>query len=118
MFRPTVAITRFYPKLYAKKKVSIQCVPLRIDVEISSSTCQAKFIPYSLGVDPVSCWSGPVLLTLVTPPNSYYTQWEWHTSKFLNSFHYSPFYCILLDLLMAYSTLLSVSHTTRHKMVD
>jgi len=103
---------------YAKKRVSIQCAPLRIHVEISSPTCQAKFIPYSLGVDSVSCWSGPVLLTVVTPPNSYYTQQEWHTSKFFNSFHYSPFYYILLYMLMAYLTLRSVSHTTRHKMVD
>jgi len=63
MFRPVVAIIRFYPKLYAKKRVFVvfvQCAPSRIDVEISSSTCQAKFIPYGLDVDSVSRWSGPV----------------------------------------------------------
>jgi hypothetical protein len=91
MFWPTVAIIRFYPKLYAKKKVSIQRALLRNHVEISSSTCQAKFIPYGLSMDSVSCWNGPVLLTVVIPPNSYYTQQEWHTSKFFNSFHYTPF---------------------------
>jgi len=46
MFRPTVAIIRFYPKLYAKKRVLIQCAPLRVDVEISSSTCRAKFFSF------------------------------------------------------------------------
>ena len=60
IFRPTVVIIRFYPKLYAKKRVFIQCVPQRKDVEISSSTCQAKFIPYGLGVDSFSRWIGPV----------------------------------------------------------
>jgi len=60
MFRPTVAITRFHPKLYAKKSVFIHCAPRRNDVEIPSSACQAKFIAYGLGVDSVSNWSGPV----------------------------------------------------------
>jgi len=45
MFRPTVAIIKFYPKLYAKKGVFIQCAQPRIDVEISSYTRRAKFIP-------------------------------------------------------------------------
>jgi len=43
MFRSTVAIIRFYPKLYAKRRVFIQSAPRRNDVEVSSSTCQAKF---------------------------------------------------------------------------
>ena len=50
MFRPTVAIIRFYPNLYAKKRVFMQCAPPRIDVEISSSTCRAKFISHGLNV--------------------------------------------------------------------
>jgi len=61
MFRPIVAVIRFYPKLYAQKDQSVrQGATQRNDLEISSSTCQAKFIPYSLGVDSVSRWSGPV----------------------------------------------------------
>ena len=43
MFRPAVAIIRLYPKLYAKKRVFIQCAPEGKDVDISSSTCQTKF---------------------------------------------------------------------------
>jgi len=60
MFRPRVSIIRFYLKLCAQKESVIQCAPQRNDVEISSSRCQAKFIPYGLGVDSVSRWSGPV----------------------------------------------------------
>jgi len=56
MFRPAVAIIRFYPKLYAKKRV-IQCEPNSNDVKISSSTCQAKFIPYGLLVAGVVLWT-------------------------------------------------------------
>jgi len=43
MFRPTVAIIRFYPKLYAKRESLYNVRTTRIDFEISSSTCRAKF---------------------------------------------------------------------------
>jgi len=58
MFRPSSGFIRNY-----MLKVFIQCAPPCIDVEISPSTCQAKFFLfflYGLGVDSGSCWSGPM----------------------------------------------------------
>jgi len=70
MFRPTVAISRFYSNLYAKKKVFMQCAPSRIDVEFSSSTCRTKFISYDLSVHVVFLSVIKILVvffTVVTP---------------------------------------------------
>ena len=43
MFWPRMFIIRFYLKLYATKRVLIQCAPLRVNVE-TSSTSWAKCV--------------------------------------------------------------------------
>jgi len=71
MFRPTVVIIRFYPKLYAKRRVFIQCAPHLWPKHVVFIYNKTSFIRHIL----------VVLLTVVTPANSYYTQRGWHTHK-------------------------------------
>jgi len=60
MFRPIVAIIRFYPKLYAKGEC-LYNVRHRVSMLRSHHLrVRAKFIPYGVSVDSVSRWSGPV----------------------------------------------------------
>ena len=54
MFRPTVAIIRFYPKLYAKKRECLYSVRHHVSMLRSHHLrVRQSFIPYGLGVDSV-----------------------------------------------------------------
>jgi len=64
MFRPTVVIIRFYLNLYAKRRVFIQCAPQPWPKYVVFIYNKTTFIRHIL----------VVLLTVVSPPNSYYTQ--------------------------------------------
>ena len=61
MFRQTVAIIRFYFKLYINKETSVYTMcATTYQCRDPLPTYRAKFISYGLGVDSVSRWSGPV----------------------------------------------------------